>query len=88
VTFYPIGSAPRMKVSKFTVQGNLSIGELSQYVAKILKHTDDDSVHIYFQNSIELLPNQRVGDFAKIFCKFSDSAFSINVHYSIGSAYL
>jgi len=47
-------------------------------------------VHVYFHNSIELSDQQYVGDFAKIFGKASqtDSTYSMNVYYSIGSAYL
>ena len=91
LTFFPIGAAPRMKVSKFTVPGTTQIGELNNYVSKILRLEDaENKVHIYFQNSIELLSEQYVGDFAKIFGKPSstDTTYSMNVHYSIGSAYL
>ena len=91
LTFYPIGAAPRMKVSKFTVPGTTQIGELNHYVSKILRLEDSENkVHVYFQNSVELMENQYVGDFAKIFGKISqsDTTYSMNVHYSIGSAYL
>lgn len=91
LTFFPIGAAPRMKVSKFTVPGTTHVGELSNYVSKILRLEDtENKVHVYFQNSIELLDEQYVGDFAKIFGKASqtDTTYSMNVHYSIGSAYL
>jgi hypothetical protein len=91
LTFFPVGSAPKMKVSKFTVPGTTLIGELSNYVTKILRLEDhDNKVHVYFHNSIELSDQQYVGDFAKIFGKASqtDSSYSMNVYYSIGSAYL
>ncbi len=91
LSFFPIGAAPRMKVSKFTVPGTTHIGELSHYVSKILRLEDSEKkVHVYFQNSIQLLDNQYVGDFAKVFGKSSenDTTYSMNVHYSIGSAYL
>jgi hypothetical protein len=91
LTFFPVGSAPKMKVSKFTVPATTLIGELSNYVTKILRLEDNENkVHIYFHSSIELLDDQYVGDFAKIFGKASqtDSTYSMNVYYSIGSAYL
>ena len=91
LSFFPIGSAPKMKVSKFTVPATTRICELQQYVSKILRLEDSENkVHVYFHNSIELVGHQYVGDFARIFGKGSqiDSTYSMNVHYSIGSAYL
>ena len=88
VTFHPIGSAPRLKVSRFTIDGTLTIAELTSYVNKML---NIDSSHLYFNQSIELMPNQYVGDFVKIFGKTypnGDPAASVNIHYSIGRAYL
>lgn len=81
VTFYPIGSAPRLKVSKFTIDGTLRIAELKSYLAGILK---ESCVHIYVSSSIELMDDQFVGDFVKIFGKNS----AINIHYSLTRAYL
>ena len=87
VSFYPIGSAPRLKVTKFTVDGSLRMAELTTYLSKILKESD---VHLYVSSSIELMDDQYIGDFVKIFGKMStdDSQGSINIHYSIGRAYL
>ena len=91
VSFHPIGSAPRLKVSKFTVDGTLRISELTSYLSKTLK---DPNVHVYVANSIELMDDQFVGDFVRIFGKLTPpsdavaSTGSINVHYSIGRAYL
>jgi hypothetical protein len=87
VSFYPIGSAPRLKVSKFTVDGTLRMGELTNYLGKIIKESD---VHLYVSNSIELMEDQVIGDFVKIFGKLSvdESQGTINIHYSVGRAYL
>lgn len=94
VTFYPIGAAPRLKVSKFTVHGTLSVGDLTAYVNKMLRIAPDADItqraHLYFHQSIELMDSQIVGDFGKIFGKppSGDREATINVHYSIGKAYL
>ena len=87
VSFHAIGSAPRLKVSKFTVDGSLRMAELSSYLSKILKESD---VHLYVSSSIELMDDQFIGDFVKIFGKMSgdDAQGSINIHYSVGRAYL
>ncbi len=94
VTFYPIGAAPRLKVSKFTVHGTLSVGDLTSYVSKMLRIPSDADVsqraHLYFNQTIELLDSQIVGDFANIFGKarVDDKEATMNVHYSIGKAYM
>jgi hypothetical protein len=87
VSFYPVGSAPRLKVSKFTIEGSLRMGELVTYLSKILNASD---VHVYVANSIELMDDQFVGDMVPIFGKKSpdDQPSSVNIHYSIGKAYL
>jgi hypothetical protein len=87
VSFHAIGSAPRLKVSKFTVDGTLRMAELTNYLAKIIKESD---VHLYVSSSIELMDDQYIGDFVKIFGKMSsdETQGSINIHYSVGRAYL
>jgi hypothetical protein len=87
VSFHPVGSAPRLKVSKFTVDGNLKMAELTNYLSKIIKESD---VHLYVSNSIEPMEDQYIGDFVKIFGKMNseDTQGSINIHYSVGRAYL
>ena len=89
-SFHAIGSAPRLKVSKFTVEGTLRMSELTAYLSKILKATD---VHLYLGGSVELMPDQYVGDAVRIFGKMSQSSEcepsgAVNIHYSIGRAYL
>ena len=87
VSFYPIGSAPRLKVSKFTINGNLRMAELKQHLTKLLGITED--LHLYVHQSIEGLDSQHIGDFVKFFGKLNEqSGGTINVHYSIGRAYL
>jgi hypothetical protein len=87
VSFHPIGSAPRLKVSKFTVDGNLRMAELTSYLGKIIKESD---VHLYVSGSIELMDDQYIGDFVKVFGKMNpeETQGSINIHYSVGRAYL
>lgn len=90
VSFHAIGSAPRLKVSKFTVDGTLRMSELNAYACRILKVTD---VHLYLGGSVELQDDQYVGDAVKIFGKVTQSSEgstsgSVNIHYSIGRAYL
>jgi hypothetical protein len=92
VTFFPIGAAPRLKVSKFTIPGTLSIGELTAYVNKMLRIPETaksaQRAHLYFNQSIELMDDQIVGDFARIFGKPVDKDMQINVNYSVGKAYM
>ena len=91
VSFHAIGSAPRLKVSKFTVDGTIRISELRSYVARILKQP---RVYVYVASSIELMDDQFLGDFVRIFGKItaplesSPVSGSINVHYSLERAYL
>lgn len=86
VSFHAIGSAPRLKVSKFTVDGTLRMSELRAYLASILKQS---TVYVYVSSSIELMEDQFLGDFVKLFGKMTDTLEgSINIHYSLTKAYL
>ena len=85
VSFHPIGSAPRLKVSKFTVHGTLTMGELHEYLVKLLPQED---VHLYVHQCVEMLPTQHVGDLTNLFGKVNETSATLNVHYSIGKAYL
>ena len=88
VSFFPVGSAPRLKVSKFTIDGTLRFGELTTYLSKMVESSD---VHLYVSGSIEPMEDQYVGDFVRMFGKAPttpDSVGSINIHYSLGKAYM
>ena len=82
VTFNPIGSAPRLKVNKFTINGTLTMGELKECLYQLLPASD---IHLYVQQSIEMFDHQHVGDICRL---FSPSGQTLSVHYSIGRAYL
>jgi hypothetical protein len=88
VSFFPVGSAPRLKVSKFTIDGTLRFDELTTYLSKMV---NSDDVHLYVSGSIEPMEDQYLGDLVRMFGKAPatpESVGNINIHYSLGKAYM
>ncbi len=83
VTFIPIGNAPKLKNNKQTYAGTTLFREISEYMRSAC---DKEDVHIYVNNVFEPLADQAVGDVAR--CWGKKGEYVMNVHYSVGKAYV
>ncbi len=89
LSFNPIGSAPRLKVNKFSVDGKLKFRELLTNLNKLIDLENNSKIHLYINNSIEPSEDHSIGDYCNLIGKSSSpESFSMNIYYSIGRAYL
>ncbi len=86
VTFLPLGSAPRIKNNKIEVTKNTRFDEIFSFIRTACNHPD---VHIYVNNQFEPTEDQSVVDIARCCGKQQgDNLIALNIHYSLGRAYV
>ena len=89
-----IGNAPKLKTGKIVLEALDRDHHTFQYLYEQLsKATNLQDIHIYINNSFEPSPNQVIVDLARMFGKIISAEtekpkYQLNIHYSIGRAYL
>ena len=91
LTFMPIGNAPRLKNPKYEANGSALFAEVFTFLRAACSQSD---VHLYVNNQFEPLEDQTIADVVRCCGKpaqtaaSSATAFALNIHYSVGRAYV